>query len=63
MCGYGFFVMTVSSNSMNFRFLFPAVGGLLYGYDIGATSGAKISLQVCQLKLFILDSICFLIWW
>ncbi|KAG6521747.1 hypothetical protein ZIOFF_018873 [Zingiber officinale] len=27
-------------------FLFPAIGGLLYGYDIGATSGAKISLQI-----------------
>ncbi|KAJ1693463.1 hypothetical protein LUZ63_010161 [Rhynchospora breviuscula] len=26
-------------------FLFPALGGLLYGYDIGATSGATISLQ------------------
>lgn len=26
-------------------FLFPAFGGLLYGYDIGATSGATISLQ------------------
>lgn len=27
-------------------FLFPALGGLLFGYDIGATSGAAISLQV-----------------
>ncbi|KAJ3681650.1 hypothetical protein LUZ60_014223 [Juncus effusus] len=26
-------------------FLFPAFGGLLYGYDIGATSGATISLE------------------
>ncbi|KAJ4971422.1 hypothetical protein NE237_004521 [Protea cynaroides] len=26
-------------------FLFPALGGLLFGYDIGATSGATISLQ------------------
>ncbi|CAL4915804.1 unnamed protein product [Urochloa decumbens] len=26
-------------------FLFPALGGLLYGYDIGATSGATISLK------------------
>ncbi|KAK6927016.1 LOW QUALITY PROTEIN: Major facilitator, sugar transporter-like, partial [Dillenia turbinata] len=26
-------------------FLFPALGGLLFGYDIGATSGAVISLQ------------------
>ncbi|XP_028553798.1 D-xylose-proton symporter-like 2 [Dendrobium catenatum] len=29
-------------------FFFPALGGLLYGYDIGATSGATISLEVCQ---------------
>lgn len=29
-----------------FRFLFPALGGLLFGYDIGATSGATISLLV-----------------
>ncbi|CAA3020707.1 D-xylose-proton symporter-like 2 [Olea europaea subsp. europaea] len=27
-------------------FLFPAFGGLLYGYDIGATSSATISIQV-----------------
>ncbi|XP_008681530.1 D-xylose-proton symporter-like 3, chloroplastic isoform X1 [Zea mays] len=26
-------------------FLFPALGGLLFGYDIGATSGATISVQ------------------
>lgn len=31
---------------MMIRFLFPALGGLLFGYDIGATSGATISLQV-----------------
>lgn len=31
---------------LEFRFLFPALGGLLFGYDIGATSGATISLQV-----------------
>nr|CAB3500031.1 unnamed protein product [Digitaria exilis] len=27
------------------QFFFPALGGLLYGYDIGATSGATISLK------------------
>lgn len=26
--------------------MFPALGGLLFGYDIGATSGATISLTV-----------------
>uniref|UniRef100_A0A1J3EKG4 D-xylose-proton symporter-like 3, chloroplastic n=1 Tax=Noccaea caerulescens TaxID=107243 RepID=A0A1J3EKG4_NOCCA len=26
-------------------FVFPALGGLLFGYDIGATSGATLSLQ------------------
>uniref|UniRef100_A0A0D9W0U7 Major facilitator superfamily (MFS) profile domain-containing protein n=1 Tax=Leersia perrieri TaxID=77586 RepID=A0A0D9W0U7_9ORYZ len=31
-------------------FLFPALGGLLFGYDIGATSGASISLQSAQLS-------------
>lgn len=31
---------------INVRFLFPAFGGLLYGYDIGATSSATISIQV-----------------
>lgn len=31
------------------RFLFPALGGLLYGYDIGATSSATISIQVLLL--------------
>ena len=25
-------------------FVFPAVGGLLFGYDIGATSGALVSI-------------------
>lgn len=31
-------------------FLFPALGGLLYGYDIGATSGADISLESAELS-------------
>lgn len=25
-------------------FVFPAIGGLLFGYDIGATSGALVSI-------------------
>uniref|UniRef100_J3LUA1 Major facilitator superfamily (MFS) profile domain-containing protein n=1 Tax=Oryza brachyantha TaxID=4533 RepID=J3LUA1_ORYBR len=33
-----------------FSFLFPALGGLLFGYDIGATSGASISLQSAELS-------------
>lgn len=33
-----------------FPFLFPALGGLLYGYDIGATSGATISLESSTLS-------------
>ncbi|XP_073002256.1 D-xylose-proton symporter-like 2 isoform X2 [Typha latifolia] len=31
-------------------FFFPALGGLLYGYDIGATSGATISLESSELS-------------
>lgn len=31
-------------------FLFPALGGLLYGYDIGATSGADISIESAELS-------------
>ncbi|XP_043716457.1 D-xylose-proton symporter-like 2 isoform X1 [Telopea speciosissima] len=31
-------------------FLFPAFGGVLYGYDIGATSGATISLESSTLS-------------
>ncbi|KAL8134729.1 hypothetical protein AgCh_009663 [Apium graveolens] len=34
-----------SLRSVIFPFLFPAFGGLLYGYDIGATSSATISIQ------------------
>ncbi|KAJ4832657.1 hypothetical protein Tsubulata_043346, partial [Turnera subulata] len=37
---------TFSWPSVILPFLFPALGGLLFGYDIGATSGATISLQV-----------------
>ncbi|KAL8140326.1 hypothetical protein V2J09_006347 [Rumex salicifolius] len=32
------------------RFLFPALGGLLFGYDIGATSGATIAIQSPELS-------------
>lgn len=39
-----------SLSSTVFPFLFPALGGLLYGYDIGATSGATISLQSAELS-------------
>ena len=31
-------------------FLFPAIGGLLFGYDIGATSGALISMTSADLS-------------
>lgn len=31
-------------------FLFPALGGLLFGYDIGATSSATLSLQSPELS-------------
>ncbi|GER26907.1 major facilitator superfamily protein [Striga asiatica] len=34
-----------SWSSVILPFIFPALGGLLFGYDIGATSGATISLQ------------------
>ncbi|KAL4302565.1 hypothetical protein GQ457_10G014930 [Hibiscus cannabinus] len=33
-----------------FPFLFPALGGLLYGYDIGATSCATISIKSATLS-------------
>ncbi|RXH84658.1 hypothetical protein DVH24_032942 [Malus domestica] len=36
--------------SWNFSFVFPALGGLLFGYDIGATSGATLSLQSPELS-------------
>ncbi|KAK1299327.1 hypothetical protein QJS10_CPB14g00660 [Acorus calamus] len=38
------------SFSLIYWFLFPALGGLLFGYDIGATSGASISLQSAELS-------------
>ncbi|GLU11552.1 hypothetical protein SLE2022_282900 [Rubroshorea leprosula] len=41
---------TFSWASVILPFLFPALGGLLFGYDIGATSGATISLQSPQLS-------------
>ncbi|CAA7406352.1 unnamed protein product [Spirodela intermedia] len=39
-----------SWSSVILPFLFPALGGLLFGYDIGATSGATISIQSAQLS-------------
>ncbi|RDX99425.1 D-xylose-proton symporter-like 3, chloroplastic, partial [Mucuna pruriens] len=39
-----------SWSSVILPFLFPALGGLLFGYDIGATSGAAISLQSPELS-------------
>nr|AFK37407.1 unknown [Lotus japonicus] len=39
-----------SLSSVILPFLFPALGGLLFGYDIGATSGATISLQSPELS-------------
>ncbi|GKV32942.1 hypothetical protein SLEP1_g41505 [Rubroshorea leprosula] len=41
---------TFSWASVILPFLFPALAGLLFGYDIGATSGATISLQSPQLS-------------
>ncbi|XP_077238943.1 major facilitator superfamily protein isoform X2 [Tasmannia lanceolata] len=37
-------------SSIILPFIFPALGGLLFGYDIGATSGASISLQSAELS-------------
>ncbi|KAL5747911.1 hypothetical protein ACOSP7_024933 [Xanthoceras sorbifolium] len=39
-----------SWSSVILPFVFPALGGLLFGYDIGATSGATISLQSAELS-------------
>nr|CAB3492656.1 unnamed protein product [Digitaria exilis] len=39
-----------SWTSVILPFLFPALGGLLFGYDIGATSGATISVQSADLS-------------
>ncbi|KAH6766031.1 Major facilitator superfamily protein [Perilla frutescens var. hirtella] len=39
-----------SWSSVFLPFVFPALGGLLFGYDIGATSGAAISLQSPELS-------------
>lgn len=39
-----------SALSAVFPFLFPALGGLLYGYDIGATSCATISIESATLS-------------
>lgn len=37
-------------SSVFLPFVFPALGGLLFGYDIGATSGAVLSLQSPELS-------------
>ncbi|GKA60761.1 hypothetical protein Tco_0760168, partial [Tanacetum coccineum] len=37
-------------SSVILPFVFPALGGLLFGYDIGATSGATLSLQSAELS-------------
>ncbi|CAK9180035.1 unnamed protein product [Ilex paraguariensis] len=42
-------------------FLFPAVGGLLYGYDIGATSCATISIEVSSELMHYCISLSFII--
>ncbi|KAI3788079.1 hypothetical protein L2E82_00723 [Cichorium intybus] len=39
-----------SWSSVILPFVFPALGGLLFGYDIGATSGATLSLQSAELS-------------
>ncbi|RZC75940.1 hypothetical protein C5167_000269 [Papaver somniferum] len=39
-----------SRTSVILPFLFPALGGLLFGYDIGAISGAAVSLQSPKLS-------------
>ncbi|KAK2642437.1 hypothetical protein Ddye_024200 [Dipteronia dyeriana] len=39
-----------SWSSVILPFLFPALGGLLFGYDIGATSGATLSLKSAELS-------------
>ncbi|MCL7030124.1 hypothetical protein MKW94_015730 [Papaver nudicaule] len=39
-----------SKTSVILPFLFPALGALLFGYDIGATSGATIALQSPKLS-------------
>lgn len=50
--------MLSNSAAHPFRFILPAFGGLLYGFDIGATSCATISIQVVVL-LFFLSSLLF----
>ena len=39
-------LLVLMSQCLEPRFVFPALGGLLFGYDIGATSGATISVHV-----------------
>ncbi|TXG48704.1 hypothetical protein EZV62_024579 [Acer yangbiense] len=44
------FKNTIDLEPVSPRFLFPALGGLLYGYDIGATSCATISIESATLS-------------
>lgn len=44
------YIEEFSWSSVILPFFFPALGGLLFGYDIGATSGATISLQSPELS-------------
>ncbi|KAK6793934.1 hypothetical protein RDI58_007387 [Solanum bulbocastanum] len=44
------YIEEFSWSSVILPFIFPALGGLLFGYDIGATSGATIALQSPELS-------------
>ena len=42
---------SILSKHLLHRFLFPALGALLFGYEIGATSCAIISIKVMAYPL------------